>query len=68
MHREAIGLFYDDIVRTLVNCVDSMLKGNKKNFKARPGWSDLVSDMYDASRDIKEAMADSWKTQIRALI
>lgn len=59
-HLAAIDKFYNDIVSTLTRCANK-INNKPRNFKVRPGWNDLVSDLYEDSRDARRLWLASGK-------
>ena len=59
-HSEAIESFYNDIVDALKSS-DSVFLGRKPKFKARPGWNEYASDLYDSSRQCLKMWIDAGK-------
>ena len=59
-HIQKIDTFYNDIVSVL-NDSSKHMSSKFNNSRNRPGWSDLVADLYDYSRETRKLWLENGK-------
>lgn len=68
LHTQELSKFYDKVFDVLVNCGEEIVSHSRnKNYVARPGWSDYVSELYDLSRELRKQWLVSGKPRFGSL-